>query len=142
MTQLRKLRYTVAVLAVALMVVACNSGPGKSPEMTLSPPEWLHGKWMSPAVPGAVVEVTSDNWIDSVTPLDVKMSGYDLVSNERSSDTAYSFSYPLDNDVYEGVITFLVAKTDTGITIQTAFDPPHPVFGTESPVLPFTRVPM
>ena len=69
------------------------------------------------------------------------MSGYDLVSNERSSDTAYSFSYPLDNDVYEGVITFLVAKTDTGITIQTAFDPPHPVFGTGSPVLPFTQNP-
>ena len=90
---------------------------------------------------GGVVEVTSDNWIDSVTPLDVKMSGYDLVSNERSSDTAYSFSYPLDNDVYEGVITFLVAKTDTGITIQTAFDPPHPVFGTGSPVLPFTQNP-
>ena len=63
MTQLRKLRYMAAVLlvAVALIVVACNSGPGKSPEMTLSPPEWLHGKWMSPAVSGAVVEVTSDN---------------------------------------------------------------------------------
>lgn len=88
-----KLRYTATVLAVALIVVACSSGPGKSPEMTLSPPDWLHGTWTSPVLPEDTITVTADNWIDTRTPLDVKMSGYDRVSLETTNSDTYGFSY-------------------------------------------------
>ena len=89
-----------------------GEGSGSRPKMTLSPPEWLHSKWTRRA---------GGRGRGHVGQLD------------RLRDAAGCQRCPA---------TFLVAKTDTGITIQTAFDPPHPVFGTESPVLPFTRVPM
>ena len=143
-----KLRYTAAVLVVALIVVACSSGPGTSPEMTLSPPDWLHGTWTSPVLPEDTITVTADNWIDTVTPLDVKMSGYDRVSLETTTSDAYGFSYRLEGPPYEpaykGVISFRVARTETGIAVQTAFDPPHPdpMIGAESPLIPFVKASM
>ena len=92
-------------------------------------------------MPGTAV--TADNWVDTVTPLDVKASGYDKVMNEQSSDATYTFSYPIDVPVYRGVITFLVIRTATGITIQTVWNPAHPLLGEESAVVvfPFTREP-
>lgn len=153
MTELRRI---ASILSVVLLVVACSSGPGKTPETVtdtdtgdtdtgttadyrLSPPAWLHGTWTSTDVP-IVVRVTADNWIDNgVPPLDVQTQGYSLMTNESSSDTEYSFSYPYVKGAYKAVITYLVVKTATGITIQTAFDPAHPTLGLLSPVFEFTR---